>query len=214
MDSIELNDISFSYGEKVLFNNLNLQINKNKFIVIKGPSGVGKTTLLNIIGLIEFPQKGLLKINNQEVQISDVNKYKRNINYLLQSSILIEHLTVYENVILLCKWWEIEEKEIINKINKLTPVFKLENFMKQFPPNLSQGQRQRVALLITVITSPSLILLDEPLGSIDFDNKKLIIEEFKNLVKGKFTVVCVSHSNIFDKLADQIYFIKNFKLIN
>ena len=211
---LELDSISFSYEKNNILNGLDLVVNTGDFVIIKGPSGIGKTTLLNIIGLIEDVDQGIIRIEDTEITNDNRNNYKKSFSYLFQNPVLINHLTVNENIYLYGKWWGQNDEFILEQREELIERVGLSHLSHQLPIYLSNGERQRIALLSCLICSPKILLLDEPLGSVDSKNKNKFIEELDNLVVGKITTICVTHSNSFDELSNKIYFLEKGKLMS
>ena len=188
---LKLLDIEQNYFQGELpvdvLKNLNFAINKPKSVGIIGPSGSGKTSLLNIIGLIEKPKFGSYFFKNSNcLDFSNTEKTefrKKNIGYIFQNNQLLEDFNVQENValplILNGESYKISCKKALNFLK----LFGLENRMSFKPGLLSGGEQQRVAVARAMIKLPSILLADEPTGSLDDNNAELIFNYIIDLSK-------------------------------
>lgn len=180
--NIEVKNLKKTFGEKVIFDNFNIEIRKNKVNCILGKSGCGKSTFLNILAQTVSKDLGTIKgIDN------------KNISYIFQEDRLIEWLTVEENInMILKKRYECEELKSICK--KYLSMVGMEKEIKNYPNKLSGGMRQRVNIARAFAYPSSLILMDEPFKSLDIKNKFLIMENFKDILeKENRTVIFVTH---------------------
>lgn len=192
---IQLNNISKKYGNKKIFENLNLSVEKGEMVAIIGKSGQGKTTLLNMIGLIEKPDNGDIIIqgiknpfNNQK---QTINLFRNTIGYLFQNYALIENKTVSKNLDIALEYVNIKNKkqkkeEVIEKVGLKG---KLNN--KVF--ELSGGEQQRVAIARLLLKNNDIILADEPTGALDKINRDNILELLEDLNNDGKTIIMVTH---------------------
>jgi putative ABC transport system ATP-binding protein len=194
MSQIKLKNITKSFRGKKIFDNLNLEVEKGEFLGIKGESGTGKSTLLNIIGLLEECQ-GKVIIEGKEISCKDTKEVrkllKNKIGYLFQNYALIDDLTVYENLKIVLEG--VSKKEgrelILQELNKLG----LGDILDKKIFQLSGGEQQRVAIVRLILHKSEIILADEPTGSLDRKNAQIImnlLKEFQN--QGK-TIIMVTH---------------------
>ena len=205
---IEIKKICKSFNEKLIFQNFSHNIKDNAITAIVGESGIGKSTLLNIIGLLDCEYEGNIIINN--INLSKFNlkeriKYIRNnINYLFQNYALIEDETVEKNLLLALEYEKMSKKEKINKINKALDLVGLNglNFKKVFI--LSGGEQQRVALARVILKKGDIILADEPTGNLDYENGRKIINILKSMSNKGKTVIVVTHDENIAKECDEI----------
>lgn len=209
MEIIKLDNISYYLNSlnRFIITNVNLVVNEGDFVTIKGPSGSGKTTLLHICGSLLFPTSGMAKIFGLESLNSTALLIRSKIGFVFQTSILLEHVTVRENFSILAQWAGIDKSRAENDGLELLDKFNLIDYSNQFPSKMSLGQRQRVALIIPMLLRPRLILMDEPLGSIDFELKKLVIDQIKLMKEEGTTMVIVTHDLSMDKMSDAIYYL-------
>lgn len=184
--------------ETTALNKVNLNIDNGEFVAIMGPSGCGKSTLLNIIGLLDNPTSGELYFLEQEVsgytERQRTNLRKSNIGFVFQSFNLIDELTVYENVELPLLYLKMPSSERKEKVEAVLERMKMSHRKKHFPQQLSGGQQQRVAISRAVVTTPKLILADEPTGNLDSANGEEVMNLLTQLNDDGTTIVMVTHS--------------------
>ena len=190
--NLELNSISLSFDSKEVIRDLSWTFKEGGFYVIKGPSGCGKSTLLRLLAKLTEPDSGSVSCSES----LEVTKYRRKIHLLTQLPMMFEG-TVEENLLKPFSFGEYlseapEKQEYENLINKLFPegISLLENGR-----NLSQGQKQRVALCRTLLIKPEILLCDEPAASLDKESRKIVdqaIGDFFTSGSGK-TVIYISH---------------------
>ena len=190
---IELKDICKSFGDHVVLKNFSLKINKNEFIAIIGESGAGKTTILNMISMIDKPDSGSISINGENsFSKKDIQNLRRYVfGYIFQNYALIENDTVKENLLLSKKYRKnFKEKELEESLEK---VGISKEYLGHKVCELSGGEQQRIAIARTMLKPCEIILADEPTGNLDTSNKEKIIHLFKELKKEGKTIVCVTH---------------------
>jgi ABC-type Fe3+/spermidine/putrescine transport system ATPase subunit len=189
---------------KFICRDINLKIDDRELLVLLGPNGAGKSTLLNIIaGFIDY--KGSVIMDN--LPVDGIPSYKRGIGYLSQSLNLFPHLSVMENVAYGLKVSrQYGLKDIESRVSELFHLMNIKHLSSRFPKNLSGGERQRVALARTLAPFPKVLLLDEPLNSIDMQTSKYLRMEFKQLqTKLGITTLYVTHDlNEAEEMADRI----------
>lgn len=177
MEILTLKNISFSYKDKVIFDNYNFVMNKEETIAIIGPSGCGKSTLLKIINGLETEYSGDVLLNGVNVNNIPVNK--RDIVLMFQDNLLFPHMTIFENIEFSLKMKKYPKHEIKKMVEEVARDIHLQDKLNKYPRELSGGQQRRVALARAVISKPKLLLLDEPFTGLD----KEIKLEIMNLVK-------------------------------
>lgn len=203
MQHIVLNNICKKFGEKIILDNFNMQVNKGEFLSIMGESGKGKTTLLNIIGMLEKADSGELIIKgyrNLSFSSPKAIKLRRyDISYLFQNYGLIDNETVLNNLKIVTKYKKSknEKNDIINALDRVG----LSGIEKRKVFTLSGGEQQRVALAKIILKSPEIILADEPTGSLDYKNRDYVLEILKNLNEEGKTVIVVTHDSCVEKCA-------------
>ena len=189
---IELKNITKSYDDTVVLDNISLDIYDNEFITLLGPSGCGKTTTLRLIGGFETADTGDIIFMGEN--INDVPPYKRNVNTVFQRYALFPHLNVFENVAFSLREKKRPEAEIQEKVTEMLGMVALSGFEKRSVNSLSGGQQQRVAIARALVNQPKVLLLDEPLAALDLKLRKDMQQELKKIQKATgITFVFVTH---------------------
>ncbi len=208
---IKVKNLSKSFNNQLVLNNISIEIKKGEFISIVGASGAGKTTFLNILGTLEEydknPKTSIL-FNNIEITNMDDNKLSslrnREIGFIFQFHQLLPELTAQENILLPSMIGKRNEKESIEDLNKLSSLLEINNILDKKPEFLSGGEKQRVAVARALINSPSILLADEPTGNLDSKNAEKIQKLFKKINSQlNVTIVLVTHNKAFSKIADK-----------
>ena len=179
---LSIKDISKSYpGRGVVLDNLGLDISTGDSVAITGPSGSGKTTLMNIIGLLDRPDSGEIFFLDKSIQALDSNaasEYRnRNIGFVFQEHLLLPHLTVMENIILPLMAAKLSDEEIEEKYNHGLSLMEKTGIIQirdKYPYQISGGEAQRATVVRALINKPSLLLADEPTGSLDMKNAEIL----------------------------------------
>lgn len=194
-----------------------LEIWRGDLIAVMGPSGSGKTTLLNIIGLLDRPTRGRVYIDGIDTsRLSDIELARiRNvkIGFVFQTFNLINRLTVYENVELplLIRGLDRQTRERLVHDALVKAGGEL-SWLKKRPLQLSGGQQQRVAIARAIVTSPSLILADEPTGNLDRNSSQMVMKTFLDLNRMGQTVVIVTHNLEIAACAKKIVYLRDGKI--
>lgn len=209
MTKLSLKNISYSYNTDLpAIKNFSLDVEDGSFTTLLGPSGCGKTTLLKLIaGFIE-PDKGEIEIEGKNQKGIAANK--RQVGMVFQDYALFPHMTVKNNILYGIKIAGKKQESYID-IKDLTSALNIENFLDRYPNELSGGQQQRVALARALILNPKILLMDEPLSSLDSKLREHVREELKEIQQRlKITTIYVTHDQ--DEalsLSDKIAVIKN-----
>lgn len=205
---VRINNLQKKYKDKQIFNGLNLMIMKGQITTIFGPSGVGKSTLLNIIGTLESFDDGdvnLFGMNAPKINSKQSMLLRREkISYLFQNFGLIDDQSIKQNLEIACQYMHTSKKEKQLKINKALQTVGIELDIKTKIYQLSGGEQQRIAIARLLLKPSELILADEPTGSLDFKNRNFIIQEMLNLKSKGKTIVIVTHDPEFKKISDNI----------
>jgi len=162
---VNLVNISKSYDEQLILDDLNLYIRENEFLTLLGPSGCGKTTTLRILGGFEKPDQGQVIFDGQD--ITNLPPNKRNLNTVFQKYALFTHMTIAENIAFGLKIKNKSKHYIDDKIKYALKLVNLDGYEHRMPDSLSGGQQQRIAIARAIVNEPKLLLLDEPLGALD-----------------------------------------------
>lgn len=162
---IDLVNITKSYGDTVVLDELNLYIRENEFLTLLGPSGCGKTTTLRIIGGFETPNMGQVIFEGKDITKLPPNE--RPLNTVFQKYALFNHMTISENIAFGLKIKKKSNAYIQDKIKYALKLVNLEGYENRVPDSLSGGQQQRIAIARAIVNEPKVLLLDEPLGALD-----------------------------------------------
>ena len=189
---IEIKNVSKTYGDNTVLNNLSLNIRKNEFLTLLGPSGCGKTTTLKILAGFENSDIGKVLFNDED--ISALPPYKRQLKTVFQKYALFPHMNVYENIAFGLKIKKVSKNEIDKKVSEMLKLVALEGFEKRSIDSLSGGQQQRVAIARALVNEPKVLLLDEPLGALDLKLRKEMQSELKRIQQRLgITFIFVTH---------------------
>ncbi len=218
-DDIIFKNIGFSYDEnKIILNNCNLTIFKNKINALIGDSGVGKSTIIDLLMGFQKATSGEIFINQTKIDELDLNYFRQNIGYVPQDPMLFH--TSIKNNIMWAKNNNISEDQVVEALklaNALEFVMsfpnKLETTVGEKGTEISGGQRQRIALARALVRKPKLLILDEPTSSIDTESENLINETLKKL-SSFTTIVMISHSQETKNISDFVNIIENGKATN
>ena len=188
--SIQVKNLTFSYDESPLIENLSFIVEANQIGLISGESGIGKSTLFNVIAGLITPQKGTIKLKDEIFNEGDfsLNTEKREIGYVFQDFALFPHINAQKNIEYALKS---ENNELCNELISKLDLLELLNKM---PHELSGGQQQRVAILRAILMKPNILLLDEPFSNLDKNNIFAVQEIIKNVIE-LFQIPCllISH---------------------
>jgi spermidine/putrescine transport system ATP-binding protein len=189
---IELRGVSKTIHDHGILYDLNLEVRNGEFLTLLGPSGCGKTTLLRLISGFEEPTTGQIFINGKDV--NGLPPHLRHVHTVFQSYALFPHMTVYENVAFGLRCQKLPKAEIDTRVTEVLKTVKLEKYARRKPDQLSGGQQQRVAIARAVVNRPLVLLLDEPLSSLDYRLRKTMQLELKQLQrKLGITFIFVTH---------------------
>lgn len=189
---ISLKNVSKSFSDEVVLNNVSIDIKDKEFVTVLGPSGCGKTTMLLIIGGFINPDNGEVYFDGKD--ITDVPPHKRQVNTIFQRYALFPHLNVYENIAFGLRIKKFKEKDIELKVKQMLKTVNLSGFENRDISNLSGGQQQRVAIARALINEPKVLLLDEPLSALDLKLRKDMQVELKNIQRETgITFIFVTH---------------------
>lgn len=189
---LELKNITKTFDNEVILDNMNLYIRDKEFLTLLGPSGCGKTTTLRIIAGFETPSSGNVFFEGKD--ISSIPPYERNINTVFQNYALFPHLNVYDNIAFGLKIKKMDKSTINNKVLEVLRLVNLKGFENRKIHRLSGGQQQRVAIARALVNEPKILLLDESLGSLDSKLRKEMQMELKRIQERVgITFIYVTH---------------------
>ncbi|MGL5744392.1 MAG: amino acid ABC transporter ATP-binding protein [Cetobacterium sp.] len=214
---IKIEKLCKAFGEQVVLNELDLELSQIHSLVIIGPSGGGKSTLLRVLAGLESIDKGRIVLNGEVVPEKEENlhEYRKGIGVVFQAFNLFPHLTALKNILLpLEKVHRVNPVEAEKRALKLLKRFGLFEHKDKYPHQLSGGQQQRVAIVRAMALEPKVLLLDEPTSALDPALTKEILEAIKELRKDKKDMILVTHEMEFAKgVADCIIFVSGGKII-
>ena len=210
---VKLDKVSKIYGTKevkiVAVDEISFEIAKGEFVVIGGPSGAGKTTVLNILGGMDQATSGEVLVDGRNIaryNSRQLTGYRRNdIGFVFQFYNLVPNLTAVENVELalqICKD-PLDAETVLEEVG-------LGKRLKNFPAQLSGGEQQRVSIARALAKNPKLLLCDEPTGALDYNTGKAILKLLQNMCREKgMTVIVITHNQALAPMADRLIHIKN-----
>ena len=220
---LKIDKIEKYYGNKSSLtkavDNISFNVEKGEFVAIMGASGSGKTTLLNCISTIDRVTSGHIYVAGEDItklKGNKLNKFRREeLGFIFQDFNLLDTLTAYENIALALSIQDVRANEIDRRIKKVAKDLDIEGVLNKYPYQMSGGQKQRVASAIAIITSPKLILADEPTGALDSKSSKMLLERFEYLNKNiEATILMVTHDAFTASYASRVIFIKDGKIFN
>lgn len=219
LEMIDVNKFYETKNEKLhIIRDLNFSIEEGDFISILGRSGSGKSTFLNLIGLIDSPNSGIIKILEKDLKKMkdfEIDKLKNEkLGYIFQFHYLLNEFTALENVMLPALLNNYKDREKIeNYARELLKLVDLEERLNHKPSQLSGGEKQRVAIARALINKPSLILADEPTGNLDEETSEKIFSLLKKVnTELKQTIIVVTHSKDLASISNKQYYLKKGQL--
>lgn len=193
----------------VALNNISFTIDEGEFVVIVGPSGAGKTTVLNLLGGMDSCDSGRIILDGKminELNERELTKYRRHdVGFVFQFYNLVQNLTALENVELASEICEnpLDPVQVLREVG-------LEDRMLNFPAQLSGGEQQRVSIARALAKNPKILLCDEPTGALDYNTGKSILKLLHETNKrNKKTVIVITHNQAITQMADRIIHVKN-----
>lgn len=198
---------------------VSFDVARGEFVAIMGPSGSGKTTLLNCISTIDRPSAGRILINGSDITTMSKNKlsaFRRDeLGFIFQDSNLLDTLTGMENIALALTIKGARPASITSRIEDIARTLNVTESLKQYPSQMSGGQKQRVAAARAIVADPSLILADEPTGTLDSRNATIMLETTEMLNKSlNATILMVTHDAYAASFSDRVLFLSDGKLFN
>lgn len=205
-------DLSYGEVEIRAVDGIDFSIQKGEFVVIVGPSGAGKTTVLNILGGMDTASGGRITVDGQDItkySERQLTGYRRDdIGFVFQFYNLIPNLTALENVemaLQICRN-PLDARAVLKEVG-------LEERMDNFPAQLSGGEQQRVSIARALAKNPKLLLCDEPTGALDYNTGKAILKLLQEMCREKgMTVIVITHNSALAPMADRLIKIKNGKV--
>ena len=221
-DVISITHLSKSFDNLVALKDIHLSqdsefypIKAGEFVVLRGPSGGGKTTLLNLIGTLDSPTSGTIKLLGEEISTETTDKFLAHVRlkkmgFVFQAYNLLPHLSAFENVELPMLMANMGAKQRREKALKLLKMVGLQDRVSHLPSELSGGEQQRVTIARSLANDPALLLLDEPTGDLDSRNTVEIMNLLLKInLENKTTCVMVTHNDDIECYADRLLYLRD-----
>lgn len=214
--AVEMVDVWKSYdGKRYILKGVDMSIPPKDMVLIRGRSGTGKSTLLNLIGCIDTPTKGKIAIEGQDTTKMSQKElaYLRlhRIGIVFQTHNLLSDLTVFENVMLPLSIAKTKYAEV--RVKELLETFELQDIADKKPDEISGGEEQRAAIARAMANNPSILLADEPTASLDIKNSENVLEAFQKVNREfETTVIISSHDPLVSSYVPKIYYMNNGRL--
>jgi cell division transport system ATP-binding protein len=213
---IRMFHVHHNYGTKKALIDITLDISKNDFVFITGPSGAGKTTLLKLLYLAESVSEGQVLIdgmNLSRVPRKRIPFLRRKFGIIFQDYKLIASRTVFDNVSLVMEAAGKKRRLIKKKVRSVLRLVGMEDRQNAFPPSLSGGEQQRVAVARAIIGDPKIILADEPTGSLDDDSANIIMDLLNGVhIRGTTVVIATHDKDLIKKTGGRVLLLKEGRL--
>ena len=213
---IRMFHVHHNYGTKKALIDITLDIFKNDFVFITGPSGAGKTTLLKLLYLAESVSEGQVLIdgmNLSRVPRKRIPFLRRKFGIIFQDYKLIASRTVFDNVALVLEAAGKKRRLIQKKVGSVLRLVGIEDRQNAFPPSLSGGEQQRVAVARAIIGDPKIILADEPTGSLDDDSANIIMDLLNGVhIRGTTVIIATHDKDLINKTGGRVLFLKQGRL--
>ena len=210
---LTLKRISKAYNESDVLSNIDIQFKDKDITLIMGSSGVGKSTLLSIIGCLIRPDTGILEFETNKIDLvsDDIDKFRvNNFSYVFQNFNLLPEFNIYDNLLIPAYINNLDIKKVKVRMFELLDYMNLLNVQKSFPSELSSGEIQRIALLRSLLGKQRIIIADEPTGNLDEINTKIILNLIANINRDyEYMFIIASHDKSFLNIAHKSYFLKN-----
>lgn len=220
MNVLEVKALHKVYPGKVTtqaLTDIHLSIESGEFVGIMGPSGSGKTTLLNMVSTIDQPSSGEIKINGSNPYLLNKKELahfrRRQLGFVFQDFNLLDTLTVAENIVLPLTLDNRKLSEMESLLEKVAGQLNIKDILNKRTFEISGGQRQRTAIARAIITSPAMILADEPTGALDSNSSRIVMESLEDINRKEgTTLMLVTHDPLAASYCNRIIFIKDGKL--
>ena len=215
MARIQIENIHKTFGKVKALDGVSLDVKDKEFFVLFGPAGAGKTTILNCIAGIEMPQEGIVKYDGKVM--NQIDPADRNVAMVFENYALYPHMTVYDNIAspMRSKRYHEDETVIKQKVEHVAKIMKMEKLLERLPAQLSNGQKQRVAMGRALVRNPNVFLMDEPLAHLDAKLRNSMRTELKEM-QAEFgtTSIYVTHDFMEAmSLGDRIAIINKGKIV-
>ncbi len=215
MARIRLDNVKKAFGKVQALDGISIDVKDKEFFVLFGPAGAGKTTILNCIAGIVMPEEGIVKFDNEVMNLID--PAHRNVAMVFENYALYPQMTVYDNMAsaLRSKLYKTDENEIRERVQWAAKIMKMENLLERLPSQLSNGQKQRVAMGRALVRTPNVFLMDEPLAHLDAKLRNAMRTELKEM-QANLGSTCIYVTHDFMEamaLGDRIAIINEGKIV-
>ncbi|MBR6452472.1 MAG: ABC transporter ATP-binding protein, partial [Lachnospiraceae bacterium] len=215
MARIQLENVKKAFGKVQALDGINIDVKDKEFFVLFGPAGAGKTTILNCIAGIVMPEEGVVKFDDEIVNLTD--PAHRNVAMVFENYALYPQMTVYDNMAsaLRSKLYKKDESEIKERVQWAAKIMKMEELLERLPSQLSNGQKQRVAMGRALVREPNVFLMDEPLAHLDAKLRNSMRTELKEM-QANLGSTCIYVTHDFMEamaLGDRIAIINEGKIV-
>lgn len=208
---IKLDDICFAYDDVPVLKHFNVEINDGEFVVIKGDNGCGKSTLLNIINALEFAEIGTYTFDGTVIDKKTVKNeqfakaFHQKIGYVFQNTdAQLFCSSVYDEIAFAPRQMQLDEAEIAKRVDDMLKLTGTEHLKERAPFHLSMGEKKKVAVASVLAMNPQVLILDEPMNFLDKKSREWLVEFLNQMHAVGKTIIIVSHTDDFDKMADRI----------
>lgn len=209
---ISIKDLRMSYGGKYVLDGIDLEIQRGKIIGYIGTNGAGKSTTIKIMLGILDGYEGTVEILGQDISNGSI-EYKKKIGYVPELADIYENLTAFEYISFLGGIYELEQKKLIDKAEKLMKLFGIHGAMYSRISSYSKGMKQKLLIICSLIHNPDILFFDEPLSGLDANSVMIFKEVMSNLAKEGKTIFYSSHiMDVVEKISDRIILINNGKI--
>ena len=197
---LTLNNVTITFENQNILENINLKVKKGEIISIIGPSGSGKSTLIRCMNHMVVPSTGYVSFKDEILTEKNIDEIRQHIGMVFQAFELFPHLTVLENLILApVHLKKMSKEEAINKAKELLTRVNLLDKINVYPNTLSGGQKQRIAIVRSLLMNPEIMLFDEPTSALDPEMVKEVLQVIKGLAESGMTICIVTHEMAFAK---------------
>jgi len=223
MELLKIERIEKYYGNKSnltkAIDGISFSVNKGEFTAVMGASGSGKTTLLNCISTIDRVTSGHIYLGDTDItklKGKELNKFRREkLGFIFQDFNLLDTLTAYENIALALSIQKFPADKIDAAVKNVAAQLEITEVLNKYPYQMSGGQKQRVASARAIVTSPEIVLADEPTGALDSKSAKILLERFRYLnTEHEATIMMVTHDSFSASYASRVIFIKDGKIFS
>ncbi|SJZ34168.1 energy-coupling factor ABC transporter ATP-binding protein [Eubacterium coprostanoligenes] len=208
---IKLDDICFAYDSTPVLKHFSTEIADGEFVVIKGDNGCGKSTLLNIINALEFAEIGTYTFDGTVIDKKAVKNeqfakaFHQKIGYVFQNTdAQLFCSSVYDEIAFAPRQMQLDETEIAKRVDDMLKLTGTEHLKERAPFHLSMGEKKKVAVASVLAMNPQVLILDEPMNFLDKKSRQWLVEFLNQMHSVGKTIIIVSHTDDFDKMADRI----------